>query len=478
MQRWPPAPPRPSAHCESTYGDSPPGRPLRPSRPPPLAGLHHRRDSHLALGIGVNSAIFGVVNAVLYRPLPVDRPEQLVNIYGHQATSTKHETTSVPNFVDYERQVTTLSGLAGYTNFLGHATIDGASDLVLGELVTERYFSVLGVRPMLGRAFTAEENAAGHGLPVAILSYRLWQRRFGGDRAVLGRQFRMNGELFTVVGVAPENFGGMVPAVTAQMWLPAAMAEVVEPVGNNRTSGPIGPGPRAEQRGEHWLWVRGRMKPGETLTQVRAELETVSARRGRRGGPQDGGGVPRHRSRPGLHGCGDVARPGQCAPLPRPCRGRDHRELWRAGALGGGDRPLRSDRLLGEPARKGDRDPQGVRRGNAAGHRDGHGTGCCWSRSVGRSGWCWPRWRVAPCRRCCSWARSTPRASARRSPSWRRWRRLPTASRRGARHEWMRRRRCARSEAPAGARVRRAAARGRAACRTPSELRRAGATVH
>ncbi len=232
----------------------------------------------LALGIGVNSAIFGVVNAVLYRPLPVDRPEQLVNIYGHQATSTKHETTSVPNFVDYERQVTTLSGLAGYTNFLGHATIDGASDLVLGELVTERYFSVLGVRPMLGRAFTAEENAAGHGLPVAILSYRLWQRRFGGDRAVLGRQFRMNGELFTVVGVAPENFGGMVPAVTAQMWLPAAMAEVVEPVGNNRTSGPIGPGPRAEQRGEHWLWVRGRMKPGVTLAQVRAELETVSAR--------------------------------------------------------------------------------------------------------------------------------------------------------------------------------------------------------
>ena len=197
----------------------------------------------LALGIGVNSAIFGVVNAVLYRPLPVDRPEQLVNIYGHQATSTKHETTSVPNFVDYERQVTTLSGLAGYTNFLGHATIDGASDLVLGELVTERYFSVLGVRPMLGRAFTAEENAAAHGLPVAILSYRLWQRRFGGDRAALGRQFRMNGELFTVVGVAPENFGGMVPAVTAQMWLPAAMAEVVEPVGNNRTSGPVGPGP-------------------------------------------------------------------------------------------------------------------------------------------------------------------------------------------------------------------------------------------
>ncbi len=232
----------------------------------------------LAFGIGVNSAIFGVVNAILYRPLPVERPEELVDVYGHAATSSAHETTSFPNFSDFERQNTTLTGLAGYTNFFAHATIDGGSDLVIGELVTQRYFDVLGVRPSLGRTFTADENSGGRGLPVAVLSYRLWQRRFSGDRSVLGKQFRMNGQPFTVIGVAPERFGGMMPAVTAQMWLPVAMAEVVEPMGNNRTSGPMVGARRAERRGQHWLWVRGRMKPGMTTTKVRAELETISAR--------------------------------------------------------------------------------------------------------------------------------------------------------------------------------------------------------
>ncbi len=232
----------------------------------------------LALGIGVNSAIFSVVNAILYRPLPVERPEELVDIYGHPATQPAHESLSYPNLTDYARQATTLSGVIGYSNFFANATIDRASDMVIGEVVTERYFEVLGVRPALGRTFTAEENSAGKGLPVAILSHRLWERRFGGRRDVLGTQFRMNGELFTVVGVAPENFGGMMPAVTAQMWLPLAMAEVVEPIGNNRTTGPLVGAARAERRGQHWLWMRGRMKGGVTPAQVRTELETIAAR--------------------------------------------------------------------------------------------------------------------------------------------------------------------------------------------------------
>lgn len=115
----------------------------------------------LALGIGVNSAIFSVVNAVLYRPLPVERPEELVDIYGHQATEAVHESLSYPNFADYERQSTTLAGVIGYSNFFANATIDRGSDLVIGEVVTDRYFEVLGVRPVLGRTFTAEENSQG-----------------------------------------------------------------------------------------------------------------------------------------------------------------------------------------------------------------------------------------------------------------------------------------------------------------------------
>jgi macrolide transport system ATP-binding/permease protein len=232
----------------------------------------------LALGIGVNSAIFSIVNAVLFRPLPVDRPDQLVNIYGHTATASTHETHSWPNYLEYRQQTATLSDLIAYSNFFAHASFDGSSDLVVGELVTDNYFSTLGIRPSLGRAFSGDEFDAIGGSPVAILSDGMWRTRFGGDPNIVGRTFRMNGRAYTVVGVAPATFGGMVPAVTAQMWIPATMAEAVEPLGSQRTSGRSTGDTRFERRGQHWLWLKGRMKPGVTPAQVRSELETMAAR--------------------------------------------------------------------------------------------------------------------------------------------------------------------------------------------------------
>ena len=184
----------------------------------------------LALGIGVNSAIFSIVNAVLFRPLPVERPEELVNIYGHASTSSAHETHSYPNYLEYRQQTTTLSDLVAYSNFFAHASFEGSSDLVVGELVSDNYFSTLGVRTAVGRTFTADEFLGMGASPVAIISDGMWQTRFGGDLAAIGRQFRMNGRPYTVIGVAPQAFGGMVPAVTAQMWIPVTMAEEVEPL--------------------------------------------------------------------------------------------------------------------------------------------------------------------------------------------------------------------------------------------------------
>jgi predicted permease len=232
----------------------------------------------LALGIGVNSSIFSLVNAVLLSPLPVDRPEQLVDIYGHSATSTSHDSNSYPNYLDYRDQAETLSGIIGYSNFFANLSIEGSSELVIGELVTEDYFPVLGVRPTLGRAFAQDEYAAPGAAPVAVLSYTFWQTRFGGATDVLDRTLRLNGTTYSIVGVAPEGFGGMFPAVTAQMWIPTAMVDEVEPLGNQRVSGPSAGESRLERRGQHWMWLRGRMRPDVEIGQVRAELDGIAAR--------------------------------------------------------------------------------------------------------------------------------------------------------------------------------------------------------
>ena len=234
----------------------------------------------LALGIGVNSSIFSVVNAILFRPLPVEKPNELVDIYGRQSTSSAHETHSYPNYVDYRSQTATLSDLIGYSNFFAHLSIEGSSDLVIGELVTDNYFRALGVRPALGRPFATDEASAISASAYAVISDRFWRNKFAAATDVVGKTFRMNGVVYTVVGVAPPEFRGMMPAVTAQMWIPATMAEKVEPLGNQRTTGRSTGDTRFEQRGRHWLWFKGRMKPGIQPAQVRAEFDGLVGRLG------------------------------------------------------------------------------------------------------------------------------------------------------------------------------------------------------
>src|SRR5688572_6672568 len=113
----------------------------------------------LALGIGVNASIFGVVNAILFKPLPVERPERLVDIYGHQAADNEHATHSWLNYADYRQQTTTLSAVIAYSNFFTNFSLNGSSELVIGELVSDNYFQTLGVAPILGRALLADEAA-------------------------------------------------------------------------------------------------------------------------------------------------------------------------------------------------------------------------------------------------------------------------------------------------------------------------------
>ena len=232
----------------------------------------------LALGIGVNSSIFSVVNAILFRPLPVERPNELVDIYGHQSTSSSHETHSYPNYLVYRSETSTLRDLIGYSNFFAHLSVEGSSDLVVGELVSDNYFKSLGITPAVGRGFAPDETTALNASAYAVVSDRFWKAKFAGTPDVVGKTFKMNGTVYTIVGVAPPDFLGMIPAVTAQMWIPLAMAEKVEPLGNQRTSGRSTGDTRFERRGQHWLWFKGRMKPGVTATQVRAEFDGLVRR--------------------------------------------------------------------------------------------------------------------------------------------------------------------------------------------------------
>jgi predicted permease len=234
----------------------------------------------LALGIGVNSSIFSVVNAILFQPLPVARPEELVDIFGHESTSNRHETHSYQNYLTYRSETSTLSGLVAYSNFFAHLSIEGSSDLVVGELVSDNYFRSLGVRPVLGRTFTPDEASRIDASAYAVISDRFWRAKLAGAPDVVGKTFKMNGIVYTVIGVAAPDFRGMIPAVTAQMWIPITMAEKVEPLGNQRTSGRSTGNTRFERRGQHWLWLKGRMKPGVTPAQVRAEFDGMVRRLG------------------------------------------------------------------------------------------------------------------------------------------------------------------------------------------------------
>jgi predicted permease len=215
----------------------------------------------LALGIGANTAIFSVVNAVLLRPLPFKHPEQLVMLWENAAhLGFPKDTPSPANFLDWQKQVQSFTGMAATAERSFNLTGVGEPERLEGRRVSANLFDLLGVPPLLGRTFVPDDDRPG--THVVLLSYSLWQRRFGSDPGVIGRALSLNGESYTVVGVMPPLL--QLPGYSNrsdQLWVPIAF-----------------PQEEASQRGNHFLEVIARLKPGITLKQAQTQMETIAAR--------------------------------------------------------------------------------------------------------------------------------------------------------------------------------------------------------
>jgi len=211
----------------------------------------------LALGIGANTAIFSVINAVVLRPPPFQEPERLVFV-SEKSKDMDNMSVAYPNFLDWQRQQEGFSSLTAFRTEEWNLTGDGHPERVTGLQVSAGFFPTLGVQPLRGRVFTSDEDKVG-GERVVVLAEGIWRRRFGGDPSVLNRTVTLNGEPYTVVGILPAGF--QFPR-RVELWTP---------IGHKADW--------TEERGWHpGMYVVGRLKPGIELAAARSGLETVAAR--------------------------------------------------------------------------------------------------------------------------------------------------------------------------------------------------------
>lgn len=229
----------------------------------------------LALGIGLNVTIFSIVNAVLLRGQPLQRPDRLVEIYSGLSRDFPQLTTSYPDLQDIARRADALSGLAASSYVRGILSTGGKGTLVTGEVITSSFFRVLGIPIAVGREFRDDENLTADSSPVIIVSHGLWQRSLGGSPDVVNTRVRISGVEYTVVGVAARQFTGTIPGIAADFWAPLVMVERFSFSGvQSRTQEDPGTS-RLTRRGSRWLFVKGRLAEGRTTDEARAQLETI-----------------------------------------------------------------------------------------------------------------------------------------------------------------------------------------------------------
>ena len=216
----------------------------------------------LALGIGANSAIFSVIDAVLLRPLPYEEPGRLVMVWGKLAgigLPRDQNAVAPPEFADFQAMNQVFEHIAAFTNASFNLTVEGGPERVEGASVSASLFPLLGVQPVLGRSFRPEEDQPGRD-NVVLLSHGVWQRRFGSDPGLVGKTLTLSGRACSVIGILPPNF--QFPE-QAEIWKPIAFN--AEALAENN-------------RGSHYLGVVARLKRGVTLAQAQSNMDVIARR--------------------------------------------------------------------------------------------------------------------------------------------------------------------------------------------------------
>jgi putative ABC transport system permease protein len=235
----------------------------------------------LALGIGANTAIFSVVNAIILRPLPYDSPDRVVSLWENTPNYGRWRVAPA-NYFDWKKQNTTFTELAAFGASSATLTGGGEPEQLLGTRASAGYFAVLGVEPTVGRTFLSEEYEPGKG-QVVILGHDFWQRRFGGDRSIVNKTITLDNVSYTVVGVMPRGIYPAWPATAGrilfdeqhqQFWVPQSFSAQF-----------------ASLRTAHVLGVIGRLKPGVTLEQATADMNTIAARLAQEHAQNKGAGI-------------------------------------------------------------------------------------------------------------------------------------------------------------------------------------------
>ena len=211
----------------------------------------------LALGIGANTAIFSVVDKTIIRPLPYPQPDRLITLWeDFSAFGVPRQRVSPGTFLDWKRRSQTFADLAAYAGSKNiNLSGDGPPEEVFAQSVTANLIPLLGIRPLLGRTFSSHEE--GPAAKLVVLSFPLWQRRFGGDPNLVGNSIQMNGEKYTVIGIMPKGFA--FPDRQTELWVPLGLSPTI-----------------LARRNSHFLHVVGRLKPGYDLPHARLDMSSVA----------------------------------------------------------------------------------------------------------------------------------------------------------------------------------------------------------